>query len=273
MNSGLRLRVRDWNLLPSRHFRKILSRVRAEYPAEVEENRSCVEVQPVWNKRSLADEKKAQVALGHVGSTKEMRYANRRRAKKPTPTSPVPSNPKLPGSGTVLTSVVVAKHVAAGAQNDPATWMFPSVIPLEVSALLRTRNRDVAVPDPVVSKQIVSFEIPPHAPEENVKTPLTSVRVDIVPLTFPENPITGPPSRTEPEVIWISTQTDELEMLMLPHIPPCVRVAVPISIPPKDMLSVMVTESANVAGTAASAAATMTAKVESLTLLRTDVLL
>ena len=115
----------------------------------------------------------------------------------------MPTRLKLPVSGTVLTSVVVAKHVAEGAQNDPATWMFPSVIPLAVSALVRTRNNDWAVADPLASKQMVSFEMPPHAPEERVKTPPTSVSVDVIPfsLTFPENPITGPPSRTEPDVI------------------------------------------------------------------------
>jgi hypothetical protein len=200
---------------------------------------------------------------------------NRRRTKAAKPISPVPTRLKLPVSGTALTSVVVAKHVAVGAQNEPATWMFPSDIPLEVSALVRTRNSEDAVADPVVSKQIVSFEIPPHAPEENVKTPLTSVRVDIVPfsLTFPENPITGPPSRTAPDVIWMSTQTDVLEMLMLPHIPPWVRVAVPSCIPPRDIVSVMLTESAKAAGTTASVTATRTANVESLNLLRTDNLL
>jgi len=184
----------------------------------------------------------------------------------------VPTRLKLPVSGTVLTSVVVAKHVAEGAQNDPATWMFPSVIPLEVSALVRTRNNDWAVADPLASKQMVSFEMPPHAPEERVKTPPTSVSVDVIPfsLTFPENPITGPPSRTEPDVIWMSTQTDVLAMLVVPHIPPWVRVAVPICIPPADMVSVMVTESAKAAGTMASVPATRTANIESLNLLRTD---
>jgi hypothetical protein len=187
----------------------------------------------------------------------------------------VPTRLKLPVSGTVLTSVVVAKQVAEGAQNDPATWMFPSVIPLEVSAFVRTRNNDWVVADPLASKQMVSFEMPPHAPDERVKTPPTSVSVDVIPfsLTFPENPITGPPSRTEPDVIWMSTQTDVLEILMPPHIPPWVRVAVPICMPPADMVSVMVTESAKAAGTMASVPATRTANIESLNLLRTDNLL
>lgn len=189
------------------------------------------------------------------------------------PISPVPTKLKLPVSGTALVvGVVVAKHVAAGAQNDPATWIFPSVIPLEVSAFVSTRKSDVAVEGPLASKQTVSFEIPPQAPEENVNFPLTSVSVDIIwfSLTFPENPITGPPSRTEPDVIWMSTQTDVLEMLMVPHIPPWVRVAVPSCIPPKDMVSVMVMESAKAAGTMASAAAIRTANFERLNLLRTD---
>ena len=157
--------------------------------------------------------------------------------------------PSVPGSGTVLTSVVVAKHVPSLPQKSPATWMLPRVMPLEVSALLRTRNSDWAVPGPLASKQMVSFEIPPQAPEESEKTPPRSVTVDVIwfSLTFPENPITGPPSRTEPDVIWMATQTDVLEMLVPPHIPPWVRVAVPINVPPTDMLSVMVIESAEAA--------------------------
>ena len=67
----------------------------------------------------------------------------------------MPTKLKLPVSGTVLTSVVVAKHVAEGAQNDPATWRLPSVIPLAVSALVSTRNNDWAVADPLASKQRV----------------------------------------------------------------------------------------------------------------------
>jgi hypothetical protein len=183
----------------------------------------------------------------------------------------VPTRLKLPVSGTALTSVVVAKQVVEGAQNDPATWMFPSVIPLEVSALVRTRNNDWAVADPLASKQMVSFDTPPHAPEERVKIPPTTVSVDVIQfsLTFPENPITGPPNRTEPDVIWMSTQTDVLAMLVVPHIPPWVRVAVPSCIPPADMVSVMVTESANAAGIA-SVAATKAASIGTLKLLRTD---
>jgi len=197
---------------------------------------------------------------------------NRRRTKAAKPISPVPTKLKLPVSGTVLTSVVVAKHVAEGAQKDPATWMFPSVMPLEVSALVRTRRTDEAVADPVASKQMVSCEMPPHAPDES-KIPPRSVSVDVIPfsLTFPEKPITGPPSRTEPDVISMSTQTEVLEMLMPPHIPPCVRVAVPICIPPADIVSVMVMESAKAAGMTVRVAATKTANIESLTLLRTDV--
>jgi hypothetical protein len=183
--------------------------------------------------------------------------------------------PNVPGSGTALTSVVAAKQVGELPQKSPATWMFPKLIPLEVSALLRIRNSDWAVADPLASKQMVSCETPPHAPEESEKIPPTSVSVDVIPfsLTLPENPITGPPSRTEPDVICTATQTDVLEMLVPPHIPPWVRVAVPINVPPTDMLSVMVIESAEAAGSTAIAAATMTAKIKSLELLRTDVLL
>jgi hypothetical protein len=67
----------------------------------------------------------------------------------------------------------------------------------------------------------------------------------------------------------MSTQTDVLAMLVVPHVPPWVRVAVPICIPPEAMVSVIVTESAKAAGTA-SIAATKTASIETLKLLRTD---
>jgi hypothetical protein len=98
--------------------------------------------------------------------------------------------------------------------------MFPVVIPVEVSALLRTKNNDVVVVLPLASRQIVSFVIPPQAPNESEPT-LTSLII-VVPLTFklPENPTTGPPSLTVPDVIWMSTQTEVLEMLMPLQVPP-----------------------------------------------------
>jgi hypothetical protein len=144
----------------------------------------------------------------------------RRRAKPARLTRPVPSKPNVPGSGTVVPGVVEAKQVGELPQKAPATWMFPVVIPLEVSALLRTKNNEVVVALPVVSRQIVCFPIPPHAPNESEPT-LTSLII-VVPFSFtlPENPTTGPPRRTAPDVIWMSTQTEVLEMLMPLHIPP-----------------------------------------------------
>jgi hypothetical protein len=161
--------------------------------------------------------------------------------------------------------VVVAKQVGELPQNDPATWTFPSVIPVEVSALLRTKNNEEVVALPVASRQIVSFVIPPHAPNESEPT-LTSL-IMVVPFTFtlPENPITGPPSLTEPDVIWTSTHTEVLEMLKPLQVPPWVRVTVPTCVPPTSIMSVI--EVAEAAGTVAKATPMTNAKIEGLKLL------
>src|SRR5438046_2204738 len=100
--------------------------------------------------------------------------------------SPVPSRPKVPGSGTVLVvGVVLAKQVGELPQKSPATWISPSVMPVEVSALLRTKNSELAVPLPVETRQIVSVPIPPHAPDERENPPLTSLTRVVPPsLTF-----------------------------------------------------------------------------------------
>ena len=95
-----------------------------------------------------------------------------------------------------------AKQVPELPQKAPATWMFPTVIPVEVSALVRTKNSELAVRLPLASKQTSCFVMPPHAPKESAPV-LTLVAMDNIAFsfTFPENPITGPPSRTEPDVI------------------------------------------------------------------------
>jgi hypothetical protein len=181
---------------------------------------------------------------------------------------------RVPGSDTVLaTGVVVAKHVGEVPQNVPATWMFPSVIPVETSALLSTKNSELVVALPVLSRQIVSVPTPPHAtPIASENPPLTSLTAVSIPFSFtsPENPITGPPSRTEPDVIWMSTQTEVLEKLMQLPVPPWVKLTVPISVPLTDISSVMLV--AEAAGTVASVAAMISTKIEGL-LLRMAVLL
>ena len=70
---------------------------------------------------------------------------------------PLPSRPNVPGFGTVLlTGVVVAKQVGLLPQNSPATWILPTVIPVEISALLRTKSSELVVALPLASRQIVS---------------------------------------------------------------------------------------------------------------------
>src|SRR5579864_3904293 len=121
------------------------------------------------------------------------------------PTSPVASRPNVPGSGTAAAGAVVAKQVGELPQKDPATWTSPVVIPVEVSALLRTKNRELVVISPVASRQIVWAPIPPHAvPIES--EPTLTLLIIVVPLTLmlPENPTTGPASRTVlPDAIWM----------------------------------------------------------------------
>ena len=134
---------------------------------------------------------------------------------------PVPSSVRVPGSGTtVVTGVVVAKQVGELPQKAPATWMFPVVIPVEVSALLRTKNSEVVVREPLASRQIVCDPIPPHAPGESEPTLKLLAVVAPLKLTLPEKPTTGPPSRTAPDVMVMSTQTEVLEKLAQLPVPP-----------------------------------------------------
>jgi hypothetical protein len=124
------------------------------------------------------------------------------------------------GSGTTVLGVVAAKQVGPEEHNELATWTFPTVIPVEVSALLSTKNSELAVRLPFASRQTSCLPIPPQAPNESEPT-LKALAID-VPLTFtlPENPTTGPPSLTvEPPVVSIWTQTEVLEMLVPLHIP------------------------------------------------------
>jgi hypothetical protein len=177
---------------------------------------------------------------------------------------PVPSRPNVPGSGTVLlTGVVVAKQVGLLPQNSPATWILPTLIPVEISALLRTKSSELVVALPVASRQIVSIVTPPHAPGDRENPPLTSLTTLVPPsLTFPENPITGPPSRTEPDVISTSTQTEVLEKPVQLPVPPWVSVTVPIKVPPTAISSDMLVAEAD--DSMAKLAAMTKAKIESL---------
>jgi hypothetical protein len=131
----------------------------------------------------------------------------------------------VPGSGTVLVpGVVVAKQVASVVpQKSPATWMLPRVMPVETSALVSTKNSELVVALPVVDRQIVCDPMPPQAfPIARENPPLTSVTSVTIQFSFmsPENPITGPPSRTEPDVISMSTQTEVAEKVEQVPLPP-----------------------------------------------------
>lgn len=145
----------------------------------------------------------------------------RRRTKAPRPISPVPSRLNVPGSGTTLLfGCAVAKQVGPGEHNELATWTFPTVIPVEVSALLSTKNIELVVRLPFASRQTSCLPIPPQAPNESEPT-LKALAID-VPLTFtlPENPTTGPPSLTvDPAVVEMRMQTEVLEMLVPLHMP------------------------------------------------------
>lgn len=167
--------------------------------------------------------------------------------------------------------VVVAKQVAPFGHKSLATWMFPTVIPVEVSAFVRTKVYELAVALPVVSKHVKTLllPIPPHAPADS-EPMLVSVIVEAVMLLlmFPENPMTGPPSRSvfEPDIEML-TQTELASAVQLPE-PPWVKVIVPTWVEPKSMLSVML--SAQTAGASAITAAMASAKIRNF-LFRTAV--
>jgi hypothetical protein len=60
------------------------------------------------------------------------------------------------GSGTtLLVGVVVAKQVGELPHKSLATWIFPTVMPVEVSAFVSTNNSELAVTLPVANKQTV----------------------------------------------------------------------------------------------------------------------
>jgi hypothetical protein len=177
------------------------------------------------------------------------------------------------GSGTtLLVGVVVAKQVGPVAHKSLATWTFPTVIPVEISAFVRTKVNELAVALPVVPKQVKVdlLPIPPHAPKDSEPV-LTPVIIE-VPLTFmfPENPMTGPPSLTvfEPD-IEMSTQT-EVASAVQPPVPPWVRVSVPTWVEPKNKLSLML--SAQRAGAIANVAVMASADIKNF-VFRTAVLL
>ena len=127
------------------------------------------------------------------------------------------------GSGTTLVvGVVVAKQVGDVPHKSLATWILPTMIPVEVSALVRTKTSEVAVRLPVALRQIVSVPTPPHAVPIESDPMLTSVTDVVIPFSFmsPENPMTGPPSLTVfPPVISISTHTEVPVAMQLP-VPP-----------------------------------------------------
>lgn len=172
----------------------------------------------------------------------------------------------------LLVGVVVAKQVAPFGHKSLPTWTFPTVIPVEISALVRTKVNVLTVALPVVPKQVKVdlLPIPPHAPKDSEPV-LVSVTME-VPLTFmfPENPTTGPPSLTvfEPDIV-MSTHTDVASAVQ-PPLPPWLRVSVPTWVEPKNKLSLML--SAQRPGAIANVAVMASADTKNL-LFRTAVLL
>jgi hypothetical protein len=173
----------------------------------------------------------------------------RRRTKVARPNKPLPISANVLGSGTTLVvGVVVAKQVGPGLHKSLATWTFPTVMPVVVSALVRTKISELVVRLPLASRHTVCLPTPPHAPNEREPklTLLTSVASPFS-FTSPEKPTTGPPSLTVvPPVVSISTQTEVLEKLMQLPVPPWTMVSVPTCVEPKNRFSEIV--SANAAG-------------------------
>src|ERR1051325_2525437 len=114
-----------------------------------------------------------------------------RRTSPANPAKPVPSRVKEAGSGTTeVVGVVVAKQVGELPHRSLATWMFPTVIPVEISALLRTKINELVVRLPLAYRHTSCLPIPPHAPSEREPT-LKSLAIELPPsFTLPEKPTT-----------------------------------------------------------------------------------
>lgn len=144
------------------------------------------------------------------------------------PIRPVPSKPRVLGSGTTEDDEVV-KHVGLGAQIAPATWILMSVTserldPVRV-APVSSRVREDSVALPVVSKQSVSdFPNPPQAPDAK---PIVLLMPSPVRL-LPEKPTVGPPAR----MVLPPTPVMVTHISLLGQEPPVVTVAVATSVVP-----------------------------------------
>lgn len=115
----------------------------------------------------------------------KLSYERKRRRIKPAmPTSPVPSKPSVPGSGTVgggFTGVddvekQVAKPPVVGSipHAGPTRWIpRPVIVAPEALVKIRLTEENVPLaPLPVVWKHRVSAFIPPHDPVPMVPVPV-----------------------------------------------------------------------------------------------------
>jgi hypothetical protein len=179
----------------------------------------------------------------------------RRRAKPTMPIRPVPSKPRVLGSGTTEDDVV--KHVGLGAQTAPATWRLISVTsemldPVRV-APVSSRVREDSVALPVVSKQSASdFPNPPQAPDAKPMVLLMPSPVRLL----PEKPTVGPPAR----MVLLPTAVMVTHISLLGQVPPVVTVAVATSVVPTKRSK----DVAEATGTITKATAMTNAKIERL---------
>lgn len=183
----------------------------------------------------------------------------RRRAKPTMPIRPVPSKPRVLGSGTTVDVDDVVKHVGLVPQAVLATWRLTSVTsdmldPVRV-APVSSRVREDSVALPVVSKQSASeCPNPPQAPDAKPMVLLMPSPVRLL----PEKPTVGPPAR----MVLLPTAVMVTHISLLGQVPPVVTVAVATSVVPTKRLK----ELAEATGTITNAAPMTSARIESLRL-------
>ena len=175
------------------------------------------------------------------------------------PIRPVPSKPRVLGSGTTVDVDDVVKHVGLGAQTAPAIWRPISVTsdtldPVRV-APVSSRVREDGVALPVVSKQSASeLPNPPQAPDAKPMVLLMPSPVRLL----PEKPTVGPPAR----MVLLPTAVMVTHISLLGQVPPVVTVAVATSVVPAKRSK----ELAEATGTITNAAPMTNARIERLRL-------
>ena len=178
------------------------------------------------------------------GSGRRGKYiyeSNRRRSIPAIPTNPVPSNPSVPGSGTVGGGVLgvdeVVKQVlkapfAPVPQAGPTRWIPIPVMDDTLVVPVKTRLTELNVPFapcPVVWKH--RDTLPPLMEPGQLVVPIVPAQLALPrvrPDTLPAKPTVGPPVLT-----WFPpTPVMVTHRLLAAQVPPLVTVAVATNVVP-----------------------------------------